>query len=400
MKSEQPAIERAGPCVGLTVLDLSTMVSGPMGGQIFGDLGAEVIKLEAIGGDTMREVFPHHNGLGAYFSQYNRSKRSIAVDLKTEEGRKIARELALKADVLIENFRPGVAERLGLGYEELTALNPSLVYLAVKGFGEDGPYRDQPAYDMVIQGLTGFMAIQGAGGPPMPIRNSVADKVAAMSGAMSALAALWAREKNGGKGQKVVVKMLDAWAAFISQEEMKNHTFVDSDAMVPIPRDMYRVFETRDGHVFGLIIQDNQFRGICAVLNRPELLTDPRFARPGSRLQNMSLLNDELAPSIAAMTTTEFIAAAKMHEVPMGPVNTLEQFFDHPQAKHNRIFQEIEDAEFGRMRGLNFFAAFSDTPLNLGRRAPTLGEQTDSILRTTGRSDDEIQRLRESKIVR
>jgi len=400
MKSEHPAIERAGPCVGLMVLDLSTMVSGPMGGQIFGDLGADVIKLEAIGGDTMREVFPHHKGLGAFFSQYNRSKRSIAVDLKTEEGREIARELALRADVLIENFRPGVAERLGLGYEELTALNPSLVYLAVKGFGEDGPYRDQPAYDMVIQGLTGFMAIQGAGGPPMPIRNSVADKVSAMSGAMSALAALWAREKNGGKGQKVVVKMLDAWAAFISQEEMKNHTFVDSDAMVPIPRDMYRVFETRDGHVFGLIIQDNQFRGICAVLNRPELLTDPRFARPGSRLQNMSLLNDELAPSIAAMTTVEFIAGAKMHEVPMAPVNTLEQFFDHPQAKHNRIFQEIEDAEFGRMRGLNFFAAFSDTPLNLSQRAPTLGEQTDSILRTTGRSDDEIQRLRVSKIVR
>src|SRR5882762_2904936 len=173
MKSEQPAIERAGPCVGLTVLDLSTMVSGPMGGQIFGDLGAEVIKLEAIGGDTMREVFPHHNGLGAYFSQYNRSKRSIAVDLKTEGGRKIARELALKADVLIENFRPGVAERLGLGYEELTALNPSLVYLAVKGFGEDGPYRDQPAYDSFIEVLMVFIAIQFSGMPLTSIRNYI-----------------------------------------------------------------------------------------------------------------------------------------------------------------------------------------------------------------------------------
>src|SRR5712664_1695243 len=134
MKSEQPAIERAGPCVGLTVLDLSTMVSGPMGGQIFGDLGAEVIKLEAISGDTMREVFPHYKGLGAYFSQYNRSKRSISVDLKSDEGRILARELALKADVLIENFRPGVTERMGLGYEDLREQNPGLVYLAVKGF--------------------------------------------------------------------------------------------------------------------------------------------------------------------------------------------------------------------------------------------------------------------------
>src|SRR5882757_9866538 len=145
MMDKQPTVERTGPCVGLTVRDRSTMVSGPMGGQIFGDLGADGIKVETTAGDTMRAVFPHHKGLGAFFSQYNRSKRSIAIDLKSEEGREIARELALRADVLIENFRPGVAERLGLGYEELTALNPSLVYLAVKGFGEDGPYRDQPA---------------------------------------------------------------------------------------------------------------------------------------------------------------------------------------------------------------------------------------------------------------
>src|SRR5882757_3142788 len=292
MMDKQPTVERTGPCVGLTVLDLSTMVSGPMGGQIFGDLGADVIKVETTAGDTMRAVFPHHKGLGAFFSQYNRSKRSIAIDLKSEEGRAVAIDLAVKADVLIENFRPGVTDRLGLGYETLREKNPGLVYVSIKGFGEDGPYRDQPAYDQVIQGLVGFMPLQGVGGPPLPIRSTMVDKVTAMSGAMSALAALWARERDGGKGQKVVVKMLDAWAAFVSQEEMKNHTFLNSDAVAPIPRDMYRVFETRDGHVIGLIIQDNQFRGICAVLNRPDLLTDPRFARPAGLSREKSHIDE------------------------------------------------------------------------------------------------------------
>src|SRR5882757_1161530 len=252
-------MERKGPCTGLTVLDLSTMVSGPMAGQIFSDLGADVIKLEAVGGDVMRAILPHHNGLGAYFSQYNRNKRSIVVDLKSEEGRRLARRLALRSDLLIENFRPGVAGRLGLSFDELKKEHPGLVYLSIKGFGEDGPYRDQPAYDQVIQGLVGFMAIQGAAGNPEPIRNALADKVTAMSGAMSALAALWARERNGGKGQKVVVKMLDAWASFVSQEEMKNHTFLDSPNPPPPLRQIYRVFNTLDGKVIGLIIQDDQF---------------------------------------------------------------------------------------------------------------------------------------------
>jgi crotonobetainyl-CoA:carnitine CoA-transferase CaiB-like acyl-CoA transferase len=400
MTNKQPAIVPAGPCVGLTVLDLSTMVSGPMSGQMFGDLGADVIKVEAIGGDTMRAVFPHYKGLGAFFSQYNRNKRSIALDLKSEEGRAVAIELALKADLLIENFRPGVTERLGLGYETLRERNPGLVYVSIKGFGEDGPYKDQPAYDQVIQGLVGFMPLQGVGGPPLPIRNSLADKVTAMAGAMSALAALWARERNGGKGQKVVVKMLDAWAAFVSQEEMKNHTFLGSDVPRPPLRDVYRVFETRDGHVIGLIIQDNQFRGVCQALNRPDLLADPRFTKPGDRLENISLLHDELTPSIAAMTTAEFLSGTRKHEVPMAPVNTLEQFFEDPQARHNETFQDFEDPEFGLMRGLNFFASFGDTPLNLKRRAPKLGEQTDAILQEMGRSEQEVRSLREAKIVR
>ncbi|MBR1252319.1 CoA transferase [Bradyrhizobium sp. AUGA SZCCT0240] len=391
--------KRGGPCAGLTVLDLSTMVSGPMASQIFSDLGADVIKVEGVGGDTMRAVFPLHKGLGAYFSQYNRNKRSIVVDLKSEEGRQLAKQLALRSDLIIENFRPGVADRLGLAYDDLKKENIGLVYLSIKGFGEDGPYRDQPAYDQVIQGLVGFMAIQGAGGNPEPIRNAVADKVSAMSAAMSALAALWEREKNGGKGQKVVVKMIDAWAAFIAQEQMKNHTFLDSGEAPPPLRQIYRVFDTLDGKVIGLIIQDDQFRGICAALDLPDLLKDSRFAKPSDRLKNVGELNDELGPKIARMTSAAFLDATSKHQVPMAPVNTLEQFFEDPQAKHNRTFPVLDDAEFGRIRTIGFCAEFGETPVRLDARAPKLGEHTDEILRGAGVADDEIRRLREAGVV-
>jgi len=394
---------RSGPCAGLRVLDLSTMVSGPMASQVFGDLGADVIKLEAMGGDVLRASVPQHKGLAAYFSQYNRSKRGVVIDLKSADGRRLARRLALRSDLLIENFRPGVPERLGLGYDELKKDNPRLVYLSIKGFGEDGPYRDQPAYDQVIQSLVGFMAYQGelraAGGAPEPIHGPIADKASAMSGVISALSALWARERNGGRGQKVVVKMLDAWAAFISQEEMKNHTFLDSDLPPTPARQMHRMFETLDGRVMGLIIQDDQFRGICATVGRSDLLVDARFRNPGDRIKNIVDLHAELAPAIAAMTTAAFVDAAREHQVPMAPVNTLEQFFDDAQAKHNRTFQVLEDEELGRIRTVGFFAAFEETPVSLDRRAPKLGEHTDEVLREAGLSDEEISNLRQSGAV-
>jgi crotonobetainyl-CoA:carnitine CoA-transferase CaiB-like acyl-CoA transferase len=393
-------VKRTGPCAGLTVLDLSTMISGPMAGQILGDLGADVIKLEAVEGDTLRAVRPHHKGLGAYFSQYNRSKQSIAVDLKSDEGRQLARDLARKADILIENFRPGVSERLGLGYEDVSNGNPALIYLSIKGFGEDGPYRDQPAYDMVIQALVGFMPFQGEAGNPEPIRNAVVDKVAAMSGAMSVLAALVERGCNGGRGQKVIVKMLDAWAAFVSQEVMKNHTFSDPGVEPHGNRNPYRVFDTSDGKVMGFILQDNQFRGICAALSRVELLVDPRFATPGDRLANVEAMYDELGSSISELTTEEFLARTRKNEVPMARVNSFEQFLDDPQARHNRIVQTLVDPELGDISTLNFYATFGRTPVELNVRAPKLGEHTDEILRLAGRTADEINSLKQSKAVR
>ncbi|MBR1297401.1 CaiB/BaiF CoA-transferase family protein [Bradyrhizobium sp. AUGA SZCCT0042] len=391
--------ERRGPCSGYRVLDLSTMVSGPMGGQILADLGAEVIKVEALDGDALRGVSIPYRGMGSYFHHFNRSKRSIAIDLKSAEGSELVRRMSVECDALIENFRPGVAERLGLGYDDLKTVNPRLVYASVNGFGDDGPYKDRPAYDHVIQALTGFMPRQGTGEIPVAVKSPVVDKIAAMSSAMSILAALLSRGTDG-EGQKVNVKMLDAWAAFILHEQLVNETYLAADAPKTPSADIYRAFATKDGHVLGLIFQDAQFRGMCKALGLIDLSSDPRFASPGVRIMNIGALNEQLAPHIAGMTTAEFLAAMEENGVPFAAVNDLQGFLADPQAKFNGSTFEFEDAKLGRMRGLNFFAIFQGTPLDLRHRAPMLGEHTDEILRQFKYSPSEVDRLRAAKVVR
>jgi crotonobetainyl-CoA:carnitine CoA-transferase CaiB-like acyl-CoA transferase len=345
-------------------------------------------------------VPPVYRGLSGYFAQFNRNKRSIVVDLKSSRGQVLARSLAQGVDVLIENFRPGVADRLGLGYDVLKQGNPGLIYASVNGYGDDGPYADQPAYDQVLQGLVGFMPIQGGAGSPAAIKNSLADKISAMSAAVATLAALNHRHVSGG-GQRVNVRMLDAWAAFILQEQMRDHIFQVPEApRAPPPADIFRTFATRDGHVIGLVIQDNQFFGICDALNRPELKADPRFAKPYVRLANSSDLHAELSPDIARLSTREFIAAVRRHEVPFAPVNDIQGFFRDEQVKHNRTYFDVEDPDFGMMRHLRFMATFGGTPSGLRRRAPTLGEHTDEVLHEFGHSSDAIADLRAAGIVR
>lgn len=387
---EIPAV--SGPCAGVKVLDLSTMVSGPMCGQI--------LKLEGVAGDLIRTMPPLYRGLSGYFAQFNRNKRGVAVDLKSARGQTLAREMAARTDVLIENFRPGVADRLGLDYDSLRSSNAGLIYVSINGFGDDGPYADQPAYDPVIQGLVGFMPVQGGEAAPAPIKNPVVDKISAMSAALATLAALNHRHVSGGTGQKVNIRMLDAWAAFILPERMNNHVFQSPDAPTTPSRDVFRVFETSDGHVIGLILQDSQFSGICQALGRQDLMGDPRFATPAARVFNIGDLHAELCGAIARMTTHDFLTAARRHEVPFAPVNDIEAFLDDPQVRHNGTHFDVEDPEFGPMRYLNFMASFGATPFGLQRRAPKLGEHTDEVLRELGYSSADITELRRAGLVR
>ena len=247
--------EIQGPCSGLRVLDFTTVISGPMCTQSLGDLGADVIKLESPAGDSCRySGAPFREpGFSGFLSQFNRNKRSIVVDLKHEMGRDMILDLLPQIDVVIENFRPSVMGRLGLGYEVMAKINPSLIYVTISGFGSDGPYAEMPAYDQVLQGLIGLMPDQGGEGPPALVQGAMADKSTAMTAFGGVLAALLARERDPERrGQRVEIAMIDAYSAFALPESMMERSYPPLRNDVSVGKDFFRSWETADGHVVGL----------------------------------------------------------------------------------------------------------------------------------------------------
>lgn len=373
-----------GPLVGYRVLEFANMISGPFCGQMLADLGADVVKVEAPEGDGFRALRPEHGGLGAHFAHFNRGKRSVTLNLKSQKDATAARELARKADVVVENFRPGVMKRLGLDYETLRELNPKLVYLSITGFGDDGPYAQRPAFDQVIQAITGFMWTQGEGLEPQPIRNPVVDKVTSLTGCNAVVTALLHRERTGC-GQHIGVSLLDAYAAFMMPGVTVNETFVDAGIPPLPPRAVYRVVATQDGHVIGNIHSNAQFAGSARAFGRPELLEDPRFKDPRSRQGHLAEMWAELADAARHRTTEEILQAAVAEGVPLAAVNTLEEFLHDPQVAHNEVFVDYHDPRLGRIRQLNFPARFSESRVDVNARAPMLGEHTDEVFEDWGR---------------
>ena len=386
-----------GPLAGIRILDLSAVVSGPLCTQVLGDLGAEVIKLEAPRGDTTRWMGPPaKEGLNGWFTQFNRNKRSIAIDLKTAEGQEVARRLAREVDVVVENFRPGVAERLGVGYEKLVEENPALIYVAITGFGPEGPYRDLPAYDTVIQGIAGFMPSQGGSGTPQLVHSIVADKASALTAVYAVMAALLARERGDGRGQRIDVPMLDAFAAFMLPDVFTAETFVPKEGPeLPFsPADLHRTWETADGYVVLLVLEDRQFQALCRALDREDMIDDPRCANLLTRIQHAQELFPMLEEAIKKWPTQELIERARRFGAPVAPVNGIEEFLADPQVAANRTVFETEDAEAGRLRLFRNPVRFARTPANHRRNPPRLGEQTDEILREAGYDDAQIAKLR------
>jgi crotonobetainyl-CoA:carnitine CoA-transferase CaiB-like acyl-CoA transferase len=390
-----------GPLAGVRVLDLSAVVSGPLCTQILGDLGADVVKVESPGGDTARRLGPpFKGGLSGYFAHFNRNKRSLAVDLKSEEGRALVRRLALGADVLVQNFRPGVAERLGLAYDDLAAESPGLVYVSISGFGPDGPYRDLPAYDTVIQGLTGFLPVQGGDGPPRLVRGVVADKTTALTAAYAIVAALYARERHRGRGQRVDVPMLDAYAAFMLPDSMIAEAFLPTEPLPFSPGEVHRVWQTADGWVVMMIIEDHQFQGLCHAIEREDMLEDPRCANLITRIVHARELFALLAEELVKWPTAELLERGRRFGAPIAPANSIADFLADPQVQANRTVFEAEHPEAGRMRLLRNPVRFERTPASVRHLPPRLGEQTDALLREAGLGADEIARLRASGAVR
>lgn len=380
-----------GPLAGVRVIELSAVVSGPLCGMILGDLGADVIKVEnPPNGDIARYFGRGPRGLGSLFTQLNRNKRSVRLDLKTETGCSAYRRLVATADVVLENYRPGVTDRLGIGYEQLRSANPGLIYLAISGFGPDGPYAEAPAYDSIIQAMSGFATELGTEEEPALIRNLLADKTTALTASYSLMAALYAREKNQGAGQRIDIPMIDAFAAFAWADGFAGYTWGEPEPRIKGSHDLYA---TRDGLISFLLIEESQYIGLCQVMGREDLIGDERFSELDARFKNYPAFQAIVREGLAGLSTKDVVERGHRHGVPIGPVHSIESFMQDPQVQSNGTVMQLDDREGGRMHLLRSPPRYAQTPTNVRLKPPRLGENNAQILGELGYSDAEIEAL-------
>ena len=392
-----------GALDGLRVLDLSNQLSGPYCAMLLGDLGADVIKVEhPVGGDNARQGAPHVNGESAPFMTVNRNKRSITVDLKAPDGLAIVRRLAARADVVLENWRPGTAARLGLGYDDVRRLNPRVIYCSISGFGQTGPYASRGGFDRIAQGMSGLMSINGEeDGRPLVVPIPIADIGTGMFGLIGILAALAYRARTGD-GQAVDASLLEtpiAWsvyeaAAVFTTGEVPRRLGQGHRTNAP-----YQAFRTADGWINLGGGSQQLWRDICAVLGVEPLTDDPRFATPALRVQHRKELEALLQPRFLSAPTSVWLEKLEAAGVPAGPILSYDQVFTDPHVKTRAMAVEVDHARAGRTRVLGIPFKLSQTPGAVRRPAPTLGQHTDEILGELGYDTAAIADLRARKIV-
>ena len=394
------------PLSGIRVVDFTRFFAGPYCAQLLGDLGAEVVKVEMPGeGEPLRaQGPPFFNGQGITFYAGNRNKRSLTLDMQSERGRKVARDLCLKADVVVENFRPDVMPRLGLDYASLAVENPRMVYASISGFGADGPDMKLGAFDLTIQAVGGYMSITGErGGAPIKLGTSAFDLIAGMNCHAAVLAALLQRSVTG-KGQKVETSLLEGEVAFLINAGLEYlMTGVEpekwgSEHAQVVP---YKAFKTADSWVVIGAAYPNLYAGLCRALGRQDLITDPRFYDMPGRVTNRDALYGILDAEVAKHDTAKLMAVLEKEKVPYAPVNNMEQVFNHRQVKHRGMVQVLHHPVYGDVPTLGAAAKYSGFDVTAGWSAPPLlGEHSDAVLREwLGLNDDEIAQLRDVKAI-
>ena len=383
----------------LRVLDLSRVLAGPYCAMVLADLGADVIKVELPGtGDDARAYGPFIKGESAYYMSINRNKRGITLNLKHPEGRAVFLRLARWADVVIENYRPGTMERLGLGYADLEKENPRLIYAAVSGFGATGPYRHRPAYDIIAQGMGGLMSITGhPGGPPTRVGASVGDIIAGLYTAVGILAAVNERTRSG-HGQFIDVSMMDCQVSIL-ENAISRYL-----ATGQVPRPLgnhhpsitpFSTFKTADGYIIIAAGNNEVFGRLCGVLGVPELAADPRFSTNPARTQNRDALAAALEVAMAGAGTDHWLAVLEAGGVPAAPVQTVDQVIRDPQVQARDMVAEIDHPVAGRTKIPGVPVKMSRTQGWVRRPAPTLGQHNEEILtQVLGLSEDQVEELR------
>lgn len=384
----------SGPLAGVKIVDLSTMISGPLTAMMLADQGADVIKVESPGtGDMMRHLGTRKNDMTAIYALHNRGKKSLVVDMKKAQGKEVFTRLVQDADVLIQNFRPGAMERLGFGYEDVVKINPSIIYVSIAGFGNDGPQANRRVYDNVIQAASGLASVQTdkVTGKPAIIKHLVCDKTTSYTAAQSICAALFARERGAG-GQHITLSMLDTAIAFTWLDAAMDSALLDDDVThLPTIASGYAALEFIDGYATTSIVSQSEFEGYMKVLGIPEMITDPRFKDIPSRNANSDEYKRIVTDRIKAMTLAEFLEGAIEHDVPASGLNTLDSVIDEPQIIHNETFVVRTHPVVGTIREARSAPRFSGTPIHIGDHAPVMGQHSDEIVESLGFNAAELR---------
>jgi crotonobetainyl-CoA:carnitine CoA-transferase CaiB-like acyl-CoA transferase len=392
------------PLHGVRILELGQIIAGTYGSQILSDLGAEVIKIEAPGGDLGRNVsIAPFNGVSGLFLTLNRNKKSIVVDLKTDAGRDLFYRLVAVSDVVVDNFRPGVLERLRVDYKSLCAVNPKIIQCSITGFGEAGAYKDYPALDIIIQAISGHMAITGEPGrPPVRVGVPIADLSGGLFSCKGILAALFDRERSG-KGRRIEISMFDAMLSllsyigtmYLSNGELPKPPGSAHEYSVP-----WQAFAAKDGYFVLATREDVFWRRLCTVIEQPSLADDPRFSNNGSRTKNKTVLIDLLAKVFVSRTLADWMQRLRAAEVPAAPVNGLDAAFAEPPVLERSMIVEYDHPDAGHVRLPGNPIKFSGMGAPISNPAPRLGEHTDAVLgELLKMSAEQVADLRKLKVV-